>query len=282
VSVRSGWDIEISSRGGLADLHLASLWRYRDLIAMFVRRDFVAFYKQTILGPLWYVAQPLLMTSVFTLVFNRIANLPTDGLPPFLFYLTGLVIWNYFAACMTKTSDVFTTNAGIFGKIYFPRLAVPIAVVITNLATFAIQAMVVGLFLVFFALRGAAIQPSIGLLAAPAMVVHVAALALGVGTLLSSLTTRYRDVSFLVGFGTQLWMFATPIVYPLSQVPEKWHWVMALNPMTPVAEAFRLAVLGTGTLYASHVLASLCITAGVLVIGLVMFARTAQTSIDTV
>ena len=276
------WDIEISPRGGWSDLHLSSLWRYRDLIAMFVRRDFVAFYKQTILGPLWYVVQPLVMTSVFTLVFNRIASIPTDGLPPFLFYLTGLVVWNYFAACMTKTSDVFTSNAGIFGKIYFPRLAVPIAVVITNLATFAIQLIVVGLFLVFFALRGAAIQPSIWLLAVPLVVVHMAALALGVGTLLSSLTTRYRDVSFLVGFGTQLWMFATPIVYPLSQVPERWHWLMAFNPMTPVAEAFRRAVLGTGTLYASHVLTSICITAVVLVIGLAMFARTARTSIDTV
>jgi lipopolysaccharide transport system permease protein len=277
-----GWDIEISPRGGLSDLQLSSLWRYRDLIAMFVRRDFVAFYKQTVLGPLWYVVQPLLMTSVFTLVFNRIANIPTDGLPPFLFYLTGLVVWNYFAACMTKTSDIFTTNAGIFGKIYFPRLAVPVAIVITNLATFMIQFTVVCVFLLIFALRGVAIQPSIWLLALPALVLYVAALAVGVGTLLSSLTTRYRDVSFLVGFGTQLWMFATPVVYPLSQVPEKWHWLLALNPMTPVAEAFRKAILGLGTVYPTHVLISVCITAVMLLIGLVMFARTARTSIDTV
>jgi lipopolysaccharide transport system permease protein len=280
--MQPGWDIEISPRGGLSDLRLSSLWRYRDLIAMFVRRDFVAFYKQTVLGPLWYVAQPLLITAVFTVVFNRIANIPTDGLPPFLFYLTGFVVWNYFAACMTKTSDVFTTNAGIFGKIYFPRLAVPLAIVITNLATFAIQFTLVCLVLVFFALRGVAIQPGIWLLALPVLVLHVAALALGVGTLLSSLTTRYRDVSFLVGFGTQLWMFATPVVYPLSQVPEKWHWMMAFNPMTPVAEAFRKATLGTGTVYTSHVLTSLGITAAVLVVGLVMFARTARTSVDTV
>jgi lipopolysaccharide transport system permease protein len=280
--MQTGWDIEISPRGGWSDLQLSSLWRYRDLIAMFVRRDFVAFYKQTVLGPLWYVVQPLLTTAVFTLVFNRIANIPTDGLPPFLFYLTGLVIWNYFASCMTKTSDVFTTNAGIFGKIYFPRLAVPLAIVITNLATFAIQFTVACLFLVVFTLRGVAIEPSVWLLALPALVLHVAALALGVGTLLSSLTTRYRDVSFLVGFGTQLWMFATPVVYPLSQVPEKWHWLLALNPMTPVAEAFRKAVLGTGTVYAGHVLASVGITAVLLVLGLVMFARTARTSIDTV
>jgi lipopolysaccharide transport system permease protein len=277
-----GWDIEISPRGGLSDLQLSSLWRYRDLMAMFVRRDFVAFYKQTVLGPLWYVVQPLFMTSVFTLVFNRIANIPTDGLPPFLFYLTGLVVWNYFAACMTKTSDVFTTNSGIFGKIYFPRLAVPVAIVITNLVTFAIQFAVVCVFLLVFALRGVAIEPSIWLLALPVLVLYVAALAVGVGTLLSSLTTRYRDVSFLVGFGTQLWMFATPVVYPLSQVPEKWHWLLALNPMTPVAEAFRKAILGTGTVYPTHVLTSVCITVVMLFIGLVMFARTARTSVDTV
>jgi lipopolysaccharide transport system permease protein len=283
--MRSGpphWDVEISPRGRLLDLDLASLWRYRDLVAMFVRRDFVAFYKQTVLGPLWYVIQPLLVTSVFTLVFNRIANIPTDGLPPFLFYLTGLVAWNYFAACLTKTSDVFTSNAGIFGKIYFPRLAVPVAIVITNVAAFAFQFVLVCAFLVFFALRGAPIMPTLWLLALPLFVLHLAALALGVGILLSSMTTRYRDMSFLVGFGTQLWLYATPIVYPLSQVPEKWHWVMAFNPMTPIVEAFRKAVLGTGTVYASHMVASIAFTAVVLLIGLAMFSRIARTSMDTV
>src|SRR3954470_22554427 len=168
-----GWDIEISARQPLFEIDLASLWRYRDLIAMFVRRDFVAFYKQTILGPLWYVVQPLLTTSVFTIVFNRIANIPTDGLPPFLFYLTGLVLWNYFAACMTKTSDTFTANAGIFGKIYFPRLTVPVAVIITNLATFAIQFVLVCVFLVFFALRGVPVHVNLWLLALPLLVLHV-------------------------------------------------------------------------------------------------------------
>ena len=219
---------------------------------------------------------------MFTLVFSRIANIPTDGLPPFLFYLTGLVAWNYFAACMTKTSDVFTSNAGIFGKIYFPRLTVPLAIVITNVATFAFQFMLACVVLVFFALRGAPIAPTAWLLALPLFVLHLAALALGVGILLSSMTTRYRDMSFLVGFGTQLWMYATPVVYPLSQVPEKWHWVMALNPMTPVVEAFRKALLGTGTVYASHLLASLAFTAIVLLIGLALFSRIARTSMDTV
>jgi lipopolysaccharide transport system permease protein len=277
-----GWDIQISARRPLLDVDIPSLWRYRDLIAMFVRRDFVAFYKQTILGPLWYIVQPLLTTSVFTLVFNRIANIPTDGLPPFLFYLTGLVVWNYFAACMTKTSDVFTANAGIFGKIYFPRLTVPAAVLITNLVTFVIQFLLVCGFLLFFALRGVPVRPTMWLLAVPLLVLHVAALALGIGILLSSMTTRYRDLSFVVGFGTQLWMYATPIVYPLSQVPQQWHWAMALNPMSPIVELFRKAVLGTGTVYASHMVTSLCITVAVLFLGLVMFSRIARTSIDTV
>ncbi len=277
-----GWDIEISARRPLFELDLTSLWRYRDLIAMFVQRDFVAFYKQTVLGPLWYVVQPLLTTSVFTLVFNRIANIPTDGLPPFLFYLTGLVLWNYFAACMTKTSDTFTANAGIFGKIYFPRLTVPVAVVITNLVTFVIQFVLVCAFLAFYALRGVPVQVNWWLLVLPLLVVHVAALALGVGILLSSMTTRYRDMTFLVAFGTQLWLYATPIVYPLSQVPERWQWIMAFNPMTPIVELFRKALLGTGTVHVSHMLVSACITVALLVIGLVMFSRIARTSMDTV
>jgi lipopolysaccharide transport system permease protein len=275
-------EVDISARRPMFEVDLASLWRYRDLIAMFVRRDFVAFYKQTILGPLWYIVQPLLTTSVFTIVFNRIASIPTDGLPPFLFYLSGLVLWNYFAACMTKTSDVFIANAGIFGKIYFPRLAVPVAVIITNVVTFAIQFALVGAFLIFFALRGVPLHPTLWLLAVPLLVVQVAALALGVGILLSSMTTRYRDMSFLVGFGTQLWLYATPIVYPLSQVPERWQWIMALNPMAPLIEIFRKALLGTGTLHLSHFVASFCMTAVLLVVGLVMFSRIARTSMDTV
>jgi lipopolysaccharide transport system permease protein len=276
------WDIEISSRKPLLDLDLFELWRYRDLIRMFVRRDFVAFYKQTILGPLWYLVQPLLMTAVFTVVFNRIANIPTDGLPPFLFYLSGLVVWNYFATCMTKISDVFAANAPIFGKIYFPRLAVPVAVTITNLVTFLIQFALLCAVLIILALRGVPVKPSAWLLVLPILVLQLAAIALGVGVLLSSLTTRYRDITFVVGFGTQLWMFATPVVYPLSQVPDKWQWLIALNPMTPILEMFRKAVLGTGTVSAAHIIFSVSVTILVLFVGLAMFSRIARTSIDTV
>jgi lipopolysaccharide transport system permease protein len=276
------WDIEISARHRLLNLDLRSLWLYRDLIAMLVRRDFVALYKQTILGPLWYVLQPLLTTSIYTLVFNRIANIPTDNLPPFLFYLTGLAIWNYHALSVTRTSDVFTTSAGIFGKIYFPRLAVPLATVITNMVTFAIQLLVLCGFLIVFFLRGAPVQLTLWVFAVPLLVVQVGALALGTGLVLSALTTRFRDLSFLVSFGTQLWMYMTPIVYPFSQVPERLQWIIGLNPMTPVVEIFRKALLGTGDIQAVHVVTSICTTVILLFLGLVMFSRTARVSVDTV
>jgi lipopolysaccharide transport system permease protein len=279
---QEAWDIDISAKRSLVDLDIGSLWRYRDLIKMFVRRDFVTFYKQTVLGPLWYVVQPLLTTSVFTIVFSRVANIPTDQLPPFLFYLTGLVLWNYFAACMTKTSDVFTANAGIFGKIYFPRLTVPLAVILANLISLGIQLLLVAGVLGYFSWRGAGVHPTVWLLVVPLLVLQVAALAMGIGIVLSSLTTRYRDLVFLVGFGTQLWMYASPVIYPLSQVAEQWHWAMALNPMTPIIELFRKAMLGTGTVFISHVVISLCITMAFLVLGLMTFSRTARTSIDTV
>jgi len=276
------WDIEISARRRLLHVDLAALWRYRDLILMFVKRDFVAFYKQTILGPLWYVLQPLFTTMVFTVVFNSIANIPTDGTPPFLFYLTGLVPWQYFASCMTKTSDTFVANAGIFGKVYFPRLAVPLAVVITNMLAFLIQLAVMAAFLTIFAWRGATVEPNAWLLVVPLLLLQMAMLGLGIGTLLSSFTTRYRDLTFVVGFGTQLWMFATPVVYPLSQVPERWHWLMGLNPMTAVVEIFRKALLGAGTVDITQVASSIVVTVLILVTGLILFTRVERTSVDTV
>jgi len=276
------WDIEISARRRLLHVDFGALWRYRDLILMFAKRDFVAFYKQTILGPLWYLLQPLFMTIVFTVVFNNIASIPTDGTPPFLFYLTGLVPWQYFAACMTKTSDTFVANAGIFGKVYFPRLAVPVAVVITNMLAFIIQFMLVAAFLVIFAWRGATVEPNTWLLALPLLLVQMALLGLGMGTLLSSLTTRYRDLTFVVTFGTQLWMFATPVVYPLSQVPERWHWLLGLNPMTAVVEIFRKALLGAGTVNTGELATSVLVTILILFTGLTLFTRVERTSMDTV
>jgi len=282
VADQDDWSIVISSRRSLLDLQLRSLWEYRDLIAVLVRRDFVAFYKQTVLGPLWYVIQPLSVTIVFTVVFNRIVNIQTDGLPPFLFFLSGVTLWNYLSSCISRTSDVFSSNAGIFGKVYFPRLTVPISIVIGSSITFGIQLAVTLCFVVFFILRGSAVHPSFWLAAIPLLALYVAALALGIGILLSSLTTRFRDLSFLVGFGLQLWMYASPIVYPLSSVPQSLDWIVKLNPMTPVVEIFRKAILGSGTVRGDDVVLSLGITMAILFLGLILFSRTSRTSMDTV
>lgn len=279
---RDDWDIVITPRRRLLDIGIGSLWRYRDLVALLVKRDFVAFYKQTVLGPLWYLLQPLFMTLVFTVVFGRIARIPTDGLPAPLFYLSGIVLWLYLANCLTQTSQTFTGNVAILGKVYFPRLVIPISVVITNLITFAIHFAVLAALLGYLAWKGAPIAPNGWIIALPLLVLDVALLGLGIGILVSSLTTRYRDLVFVVGFGTQLWMYATPIVYPLSQVPADWQWLAALNPMTAVVETFRYALLGTGTVRGAYLLVSGSITLFVLALGIVMFNRIERTSMDTV
>lgn len=278
----SNWTTTIRPQSGWFDINLREIWSYRDLILLFVRRDFVAYYKQTILGPLWFFLQPLFTTIVFTIIFGKIANIPTDGLPQMLFYMAGIVTWNYFASCLTQTSNTFVTNAGIFGKVYFPRLAVPVSVVITNLLTFAIQ---FGLFLVFmlsFYLNGSSVKPNIWILLAPLLLIQMAALGLGMGILVSSMTTKYRDLAFAVGFGVQLWMYATPVVYPLSQIPEKWQWLIALNPMTAIVETFRYAFLGAGTVQPMLLGISLGMTIIILAAGIVLFSRVQKTFMDTV
>ena len=213
------WTTIITPRSGWFDLKLRELWKYRDLIALFVRRDFVSVYKQTILGPLWFLLQPLFSTVVFTIIFGRIAHIPTDGLPQSLFYMAGIVTWNYFSACLTKTSDTFVVNANIFGKVYFPRLTVPVSVVITNLVTFAIQFGLFLLFICYYSLQGAAIKPNVYIFLTPLLLVQMAALGLGFGILVSSMTTKYRDLAYVVTFGVQLWMYATPVVYPCHKSP---------------------------------------------------------------
>jgi lipopolysaccharide transport system permease protein len=276
------WTMVIRSQRNWLDLRLDELWAYRDLVALFVWRDFVAQYKQTILGPLWYLIQPLLTTVTFTLVFGRLAGLSTDGVPDFLFYMAGAVVWSYFAACLTKTANTFTGNAAIFGKVYFPRLAVPVSILFSNLIAFAIQ---LGLFLAFLAyymFSGAAVSPTIWLLAMPLLLLMMAGLGLGLGVIVSSLTTRYRDLQFLVAFGAQLLMYATPVIYPLSSVPEKYRWVLVANPMTPVVETFRYAFLGQGTVEVPHLAYTAAFTLTVLVVGIVLFNRVEQTFMDTV
>lgn len=276
------WTQVIRPVTGWFDLHLADLWRYRDLVGLFVWRDFVSVYKQTILGPLWYLIQPLFTTLVFTVVFGKLAALPTDGLPQPLFYLTGLVAWQYFATCLTKTSNTFVGNAGIFGKVWFPRLTVPLSVVISNLIGFAIQLLLFAGFYLYYLAQGATIAPQGALLLVPLLILQMAALGLGFGIIVSSLTTKYRDLTHLVGFGTQLWMYATPIVYPTSLVPERWQWAMALNPMAPVIEGFRYAFLGSGTFNSGAWAVSLLITVLVLFAGIVLFSRVEKSFMDTV
>jgi lipopolysaccharide transport system permease protein len=248
-----------------------------------VRRDFVAVYKQTILGPLWYLIQPLLTTLTFTVIFGNIASLPTDGLPQFLFYMSGTVVWGYFAACLTKTSETFVQNANLFGKVYFPRMAVPVSILLSNLITFLIQ---FGMFLVFvgyFALRGTAIQLNwLWIALSPILMLMMAGLGLGFGIIISSLTTKYRDLRFLVQFGVQLLMYATPVIYPVSAIPERFQWIILANPMTPIVEAFRYAFLGAGTVDTSHLLYSFGFMLVVVVIGSIIFNRVEQTFMDTV
>ncbi|MBN1166318.1 MAG: ABC transporter permease [Methanospirillaceae archaeon] len=274
--------MEIRPQCGWFNIDLAELWRYRDLIFLFVRRDFVAVYKQTILGPIWFLIQPLFTTIVFTVIFSNIAKIPTDGLPPMLFYMSGTVCWAYFASCMTQTSNTFISNAGIFGKVYFPRLVVPISVVITNLLTFFIQFGMFLAFILYFFLVGAPIHPTVWVLLTPFLLVQMATLGLGMGILISSMTTKYRDLAMALGFGVQLWMYATPIVYPLSQIPLKWQWLFAFNPMTAIIETFRYAFLGSGAIQPWMLILSAGVTVLILIVGIMFFSRVEKTFMDTV
>lgn len=264
-------------------------WReflhYRDLLFLLVRRDFVSKYKQTILGPTWYVIQPLLMTLVFTIIFGKVAKIPTDGLPPMLFYLCGLLAWRYFASCLSATSTSFTANAGLFGKVYFPRLIVPLSVIISNLFAFAIQLVTFLCFLLYFKYftpTSANIKPNLFIFALPLLLLQIAAISLGVGLWLSALTAKYRDFQFLMGFLVQLWMYATPVIYPMSMVPEKWKPILFLNPMAPIVELYRYAFLGAGTINPNYLIISTSISIFTLLTGILIFNKTERTFIDTV
>ena len=276
------WDLVIEPKGRLFDLKLGELWHYRDLVYLFVWRDFVAQYKQTILGPLWHLIQPLMTTLVFTVVFGKIASISTEGAPPFLFYMVGTSLWTYFSGVFNSTSNTFTTNANLFGKVYFPRLAVPIATLFSRLIGLGIH---MGFFVVVFGwylYSGAALRPNAWLLATPLLLVMMAMLALGLGVIVSALTTRYRDLAVVVGFGTQLLMYATPIVYPLSTVPVAYRGWMALNPLAPIVEAFRHAFLGTGAVDLPMLAVSGVSILVILFIGMLMFAHVERTFMDNV
>jgi lipopolysaccharide transport system permease protein len=278
----NNWTKIIRPKRGILDLRLHELWRARDLIMLFVWRDFVSLYKQTILGPLWFFIQPVMTTIVFTVIFGNIARLPTDGLPPFLFYMAGNTAWSYFSACLVNTSNTFTVNAGIFGKVYFPRLSIPISVVLSNLMSLSIRFVVFLLFWAYFILAGAAIHPNWWILSLPLLVLIMALLGLGFGIIVSSLTTKYRDLQQLVGFGVQLLMYATPVIYPLSKVQGGWRWVILANPMTPVVEVFRLAFLGVSAINPISLLYSAVFAVLVLLAGVLIFNHVESTFMDTV
>ena len=276
------WTMVIRPQRAWWDLRLGDLWRYRDLIRLMIWRDFVAVYKQTILGPLWHVIQPILTTIVFTVIFGRIARLPTDGLPPFLFYMAGTTMWGYFYSCLLSTSNTFTSNAAIFGKVYFPRLSIPISIVISNLISFGIRLGIFVVFLVYFMLTTSTVHPNLWMLLLPVLSLIMAGLGLGVGIIISSLTTKYRDLQHLVGFSAQLLMYATPIIYPLSSVPEDWRLLLLVNPLTPVVEVFRLGFLGTSAVEPVFLLYSLVFTIITLLIGVLAFNHVENTFMDTV
>jgi lipopolysaccharide transport system permease protein len=270
--------------GWRRSLDLASIWQYRDLLSLLVWRDFVSKYKQTILGPLWFIIQPLCMTLVFTVIFGEIAGLSTDGLPAVLFYLCGQLGWNYFAQNFSSNSATFIANAGLFGKVYFPRLVVPLAALVSNLFAFAIQLATFVCFYIYFKYgRGAGgFGMDWHVILLPLLVLQTAILSLGVGLVMSALTAKYRDLTHLSALLIQVWMYATPVIYPLSEFPVRWRWVAALNPMTPIVEAFRLILLGVGTVTPLHIVSSIAITIVVTAAGLMLFSRVEKTFVDIV
>ncbi len=277
------WSMVIRPHGAWWNLQLAEVWRHRDLLRMFVWRDFVSVYKQTILGPIWFFIQPLLTTVMFTVIFSGVAKMSTAGLPPMLFYLAGTTPWNYFATCLTKTSATFIANANIFGKVYFPRLITPISIVVSNLIQFSIQFLLFFGFMAYYMIKGSAIHPNwlLIFLLTPFLLLLMALLGLGTGIFISSLTTKYRDLNFLITFGVQLAMYGTPVIYPLSRVPEKYRIFFDANPMSAIIESFRSIYLG-GAIPWSLLGASTLITLLLLLLGVAMFNRVEKTFMDTV
>jgi lipopolysaccharide transport system permease protein len=276
------WTTIIKPRNRLFEVDFREIWQYRDLYTLFVKRDIITQYKQTILGPAWFLIQPALTTLMYMLVFGGIAKIPTDGLPQPMFYLAGIVCWQYFSTCLTDTSGTFTTNAGIFGKVYFPRIIVPLSRVTSNLVRLVIQLVLFALVYLYYIARGVTVAPNGYILLLPFLILILAGLALGVGIIVSSLTTKYRDLTVLFTFVVQLWMYATPIIYPLSTMPEKYRWIMALNPVTAIVEAFKYGTMGAGTFSWIHLSYSFGIMVLLLGFGILVFNKVQRSFMDTV
>jgi lipopolysaccharide transport system permease protein len=276
------WDLIIKPKSSLFNIELKQLWRYRDLLFLFVKRDFVSVYKQTILGPLWLFIQPILTTLTFTIIFTHVAKIGTNGIPPILFYISGITLWTYFSDCLNKTSSTFIANAGIFGKVYFPRLIVPLSVLISNLVKLGIQFLLFISIWIYYLVTIDSIHPNACLFLVPVLIIIMAGLGMGFGIIISALTTKYRDLTFLVGFGVQLMMYASPIVYPLSIVSDEYKYLLLLNPVTPIIEAFKYSFVGSGFFSWGYLLYSLTFMIILLTIGVVTFNRVEKSFMDTV
>ena len=276
------FDITITNMKNKFFIDFKELVRYRDLIVLFVKRNFVSRYKQTILGPAWAVIQPLLTTVVLTVVFGNIAGLSPNGVPAFIFYFAGTLVWSYFSQCLTDTSTTFTSNAHLFGKVYFPRLVMPISTVLSNLISFFIQFVMFAGFLIYYCAIGAGVFPNFWVLFTPVLLFHMALLGMGCGIIISALTTKYRDLAMIVSFGVQLWMYATPVAYDYTKIIPKYLDIYMLNPMSPIIMVFRYAFLGTGYINWTYYFISLVITAALLFLGVALFNRVEKTFMDTV
>lgn len=275
------WDSVIESKHSLLDINLKELWHYRDLLVLFVRRDFVTVYKQTILGPLWFFIQPILTTITFTIIFGNVAQLSTDGAPKLVFYMAGITLWNYFSSCLTTVSGVFNANAGIFGKVYFPRLIMPLTIVISNLMKFGVQFLLFICFVFYFYFKGQ-IVPNWWILLTPVIIVLMALISMGIGLILSSMTTKYKDLNQLISFGVQLFMYATPVIYPSSSVPTDYVWVVELNPLVGLFDYMRYAYLGIGSFSMSSLLYPVLFSLVIMILGILVFNKTQKTFMDTV
>ena len=272
----------VSSKQKWFSVNLKEIWKYRDLIILFVKRDLTTNYKQTVLGPLWIIINPLLSTTVFTVIFGVIAGIPTDGTPQFLFYMSGNILWNFFSSCLNRASGTFLGNARLFGKVYFPRLVMPISAILYNLINFMLQTAVYVILVIVYSLIGANVHPNLLIILAPFLVLQTALLGTGMGLIISSITTKYRDLNVLVSFGVSLLMYITPVVYPISRVPENFRWLMLLNPVAPIVETYRCAFLGSGSVEWQFLLISLAVTLALLFWGVIVFNKVEKNFIDTV
>jgi lipopolysaccharide transport system permease protein len=276
------WTEEIKAHSSIFSVNFKEVWHYRDLLLMLVKKDYVTFYKQTILGPVWFFIQPILTTLIYVMIFGQIAKLSTDGVPQIAFYLSGVTIWNYFSETLTKTATVFRDNAAVLGKVYFPRLIMPLSIVVSGLMKFAIQFALFLAVVFYYTFSNNSIHPNIWLLATPFLVLLMAAFSLGLGMIFSSLTTKYKDLVFLLTFGIQLFMFATPVVYSITSIPEERQWIINLNPLTGIFECFRYGFLGSGNFDPQSLIMSTGIIAVILSLGVLIFNKVEKSFMDTV